>query len=91
MIEFIPFILITLGWHPDHPGQFDIERRVALFETEADCKAAGDEFVAGREMYGVEFGGAQFAYKCVQAPAPEEYERLFREIESRREDDRGEK
>ncbi|MFV0645559.1 MAG: hypothetical protein ACK5NN_13855 [Sphingomonadaceae bacterium] len=90
MIELIPFMLIVLQWHPDHPGQFVVERRLVLFETEQACKEAGVEYVEGHEEYSFEYGGAHFSYKCLPLPDPSEYDEMLKEIENRVRDERGE-
>jgi hypothetical protein len=80
MIEFVPYMLIILWWHPDHPGTFDLERKHQLFPTEEACRVVGENYEAGVEMYSLEHGGAKVKYYCLSAPSGDEIEKTFLEL-----------
>jgi hypothetical protein len=88
MEEFIPFILIVIGWHPDHSGKFEIAKR-SVFESEADCRLHGTEAVEGRKIYELEHGGAKFEYFCVPSASGDEaeqaWQRRLEQIQAERE------
>ncbi|AKM06659.1 hypothetical protein [Pelagerythrobacter marensis] len=86
MDEIIPYMLIVLMWHPDHSGEFVIDRRPVLYETEDACEEAGNDYVDSRAEYAFEFGGARFAFECLPVPARSEYTELFKEWDRRLEE-----
>jgi hypothetical protein len=83
MIEFIPYMLIILWWHPDEPGAFELERWDGLFATEAECRAAGADREAGVEMYSLEHYGAKVKHFCLPAPSGDEVEQAFEAVSER--------
>lgn len=87
MIEFIPYLVILFGWHPDHPGKFVLEKR-ELFPSQAACEEYGEEAVEARKMYDLEYGGMKFFYFCVPSASADELEEAWQtqreEIEQRR-------
>jgi hypothetical protein len=76
MEEFIPYILILIGWHPDHPGKFELVTR-KVFSSEAECKLHGNEAVEGRKIYKFEHGGAEFVFFCVPSSSADEEEQAW--------------
>lgn len=88
MIELVPWMLILVWWHPDHPGDIDIQREHHLFTSDAECRMRGENRVAGVEMYHLEHGGAKVTYACVPVPDSAEYDALFANIdEANRQED----
>lgn len=77
MIEFIPYMLIILWWHPDEPGAFELERWDGLFASEQECRAAGIDREAGVEMYSLEHHGAKAKHFCLPMPSDDEVGRAF--------------
>ena len=86
MEEFVPYLLIIIGWHPDHPGEFSFHRApIAYADTDA-CEADGREYVAQRDIYRTEFGGMQFAYKCIRSASGDEYQQALRDLDKSKAD-----
>lgn len=83
MIEFVPYMLIILWWHPEHPGTFDLERKQQLFATEEACRVVGENYEAGVDMYSLEHDGAKVKYYCLPVPSGDEVERAFEELTQR--------
>ena len=83
MNEWIPWLLIIVGWHPDTPD----EQRVARVEVtadEAECDQLGNEFVASRAMYREELGPFEYRYFCAPMPDSEAVDEAWqRNIEAR--------
>lgn len=79
MEEFVPYLLILISWHPDHPGKYSIERAPTAFATLDQCQADGNEFVAQRKIYRAEFGGMHFSFKCIQSATYEEVSQVIAE------------
>lgn len=90
----LPFMLIVLQWHPDHAGEFTIDRPPVLFETRADREKGAAEFVERHTMYAEELGNVKYVTQCMQLPHPEElnelYERRFGEERGKRAPDQEE-
>lgn len=82
---FIPFMLFVLGISEDDPGKIELMRHPALFETEAQCLKAGDDTVRARVVAEQE-NGTYFRVFCNRVPSRDEYERLFAEMNKRREE-----
>ena len=81
MIELVPWMLILVWWHPDHPGKFEIERQPRLFASEDECRMDGENRAAGVEMYHLEHNGMKVTYHCTPVPGSAEYDVLFAEID----------
>lgn len=87
MIELVPWMLILVWWHPDEPGQFEVRREPHLFASADDCRIAGENRVAGTDMYHLEHAGMKVTYHCTTVPGSAEYDALFAQIdEARRQD-----
>ncbi len=91
MNEFIPYILLLIWWHPDHPGKFEIERRSGAFESLEECQKHGVEAVEGRKIYKQEYGGTEFYYKCIASSSNQEQEDAWANVMERLEYERAER
>ena len=80
MEEFIPYILILVGWHPDHPGDFSFKRSPIVFAIQAECDSAGVEAVEQRKIYHIEFGGEKFVYRCFPSASRAENDRAWQDM-----------
>ena len=58
MVEWIPWLLIIIGWHPDTPEDQHVVR-VQWVADQEECDLLGDEFVESRKMYREELGPHQ--------------------------------
>ena len=81
MIEFIPFMLIILGFDPDQPSDIALERVFGLYATIEACEEAGVRLTGERanEADGDEARVVQ--YRCLEAPAPREMMQAFEELQ----------
>lgn len=80
MIELVPWMLILVWWHPEEPGVFEIAREHHLFASKDACLTAGENRVAGVDMYDLEHSGAKVSYTCMTVPDSAEYDVLFAEF-----------
>jgi len=81
VVEFIPFLLILLGWNPSSPGETMMIER-SLYVDEAQCLAAGDrQMAAGPSLQGLP-ADAQYRFFCVAAPSGDEAEALFEQLKT---------
>lgn len=84
MVEWIPVLLIILGWNPDAPGDGRV-MRVEVTIDETECNRLGDEFVASHKMHGEKAGSPEPRFFCVPMPDSEAVERAWqRRIEQRK-------
>ena len=86
MEEFIPYLLVVIGWHPDHPGEFTFDRAPLAFATLEACEADGSEYVAQRDIYRTEFGGMRFAYKRIRSVSGDEYKQALEDLDESKAD-----
>lgn len=86
MEEFIPYLLIVIGWHPDHPGEFTFHRAPMAYATLEECEADGSEYVAQRDIYRTEFGGMRFVYKCIRSVSGDEYDQALKDLDESKAD-----
>jgi hypothetical protein len=93
VVEFIPYILIVIGWHPDHPGKFELYRRLVV-HSQAECDLIGDDTVESHKQYEDLGGGVKYTYFCIPAPSSEEQDAAWKalqdEIEREQDEPRGE-
>lgn len=89
MIEFAPFMLILLWWHPDEPGQFRIERFDRLYAAEADCRSAGKAEEARVDSQERKHLGGKLTSFCLPMPSNSEVQEAFN-IMTRRNAENGE-
>lgn len=67
MVEWIPWLLIIVGWHPDTPDNQRVVR-VQYVADEAECGLLGEEYIASRKMYREELGPFEYRFFCSPAP-----------------------
>lgn len=77
MIEIIPYMLIILGFHPDHPDEVGIERPQFLFVSKQECDEAGVRMTDRMNEAAADKSGARYEFRCLETPAPTEYEDAF--------------
>jgi hypothetical protein len=77
--EFIPIVLIVIGWYPEHPGKIEVVERhvVPTFEQ---CNITGAAAVEQGNMKKLKLGGAEFAYLCIASPNVQETEAAFDQL-----------
>jgi hypothetical protein len=81
--EFIPYLLVVIGWHPDHPGEYTFHRAPTAYATLSACGADGSEYVAQRDIYRTEFGGMRFAYKCIRSASGDESDAAWQALQEK--------
>ena len=77
MVEWIPWLLIIIGWHPDTPEDQRVVR-VQWVADQEECDLLGDEFVESRKIYREELGPHQYRYFCSPAPDRESLDDAWR-------------
>ena len=83
MIELFPIMVLILGWHPDRPGEIDLQRPEILFETAAECESAAGKMVHQMNERAASQSGARYEFRCLPAPRAGEFEDLFRSLPER--------
>lgn len=83
MIEIIPFMLFLLAIPDEGPGEVELSRYPALFETEAECREYGERVVHARVTMEHE-NATFFQVFCEPVPQGEEYENLFEKLDEKR-------
>lgn len=83
MVEFVPFLLIILGWHPDTPQDIDLERPEMLFESVEACRDAGAKLAKEMTAAAREKGGEVYEFHCLRAPSGREFDEAFKQIKKR--------
>lgn len=73
MIELVPYMLMLVLGAPGQPGGVTVERVARLYASEAECKAAGADRIAGSDRVR--------AWQCLAVPDRKEFDRLFERIE----------
>lgn len=76
---FVPYMLLLVWWHPDHPGQSEVERSQGLFATASECAEMGKDRVERVAMYHLEHNGMKVAYQCLQVPHPDEHDAAWQQ------------
>ena len=84
MVEIIPFIVIMLGWLPDSPGEFSVERPEIVFESQEACEVAGAKMAARMTQMAETQSGAQYEHRCFAVPSKEEFEAMLKQMEESR-------
>lgn len=74
MIEIIPVMLFILGWHPDKPGEIDLQRPEIVFTSVEDCELAGTKMAAKMNAAAQGQSGARYEFRCMTIPGHEEFE-----------------
>ena len=77
MIEILPYMLIILGFHPDHPGEIGVERPQILFVSKQECEQAGARMTDRMNEAAADKSGARYEFRCLEAPADTEYEDAY--------------
>ncbi|MCL6252107.1 hypothetical protein M3P36_13760 [Altererythrobacter sp. KTW20L] len=76
MVEFLPYILILIGWNPAHPED-SMALQHSLHFDEAACIERGRTLTEQRNSASSEAFPARYTYFCIQAPTGQEYDDLF--------------
>lgn len=77
-MEFItPFMLFILGWHPDRPGEIDLQRPEVLFTSQEECEKAGRTMAERMTAAASTQSGARYEFRCLQTPDPKEFHEAF--------------
>ncbi|MEM8726234.1 MAG: hypothetical protein AAGE86_12000 [Pseudomonadota bacterium] len=77
-MEFItPFMLFILGWHPDRPGELDLQRPEVIFTSEEDCLAAGKKMAERMSSIAATQSGARYEFRCMPIPDAKEFSEAF--------------
>ena len=79
MVELIPYMLIILGWHPDRPGDIDLQRPGIVFASEGDCSGVGDDLAAKMTLAAADKSGARYTHRCLAVPGADEFDAMLAE------------
>lgn len=87
MVEFLPFLLILLGWNPASPGETMVLERVLQADGD-ECVAEGEAWLRGEARAGGDSSGrlaglpdgADYRYFCIPMPSVEDYDRAFEKL-----------
>lgn len=74
MIEIIPVMLFILGWHPDRPGEIDLQRPEVVFTSVEDCEQVGTKMAATMNAAAQGQSGARYEFRCMTIPSLEDFE-----------------
>ena len=77
MIEVIPVMLFILGWHPDHPGEIDLQRPEVVYLSLAQCEEAGGAMAVTLTEAARDTSGMLYQHRCMPVPSSEEFDRAF--------------
>jgi hypothetical protein len=77
--EFIPFVLIVIGWYPEHPGKIELVERHVVGSIE-QCNITGAAAVERGNKEKRQLAGANFAYLCVASPNIQETDAAFDQL-----------
>jgi hypothetical protein len=91
MNEFIPFILILIGWHPDHPGEFEFKRVEIVFPSLEECELHGNEAIEQRKIYKTEFGGTNYVFRCIPSASGAETDEAWSDLKEKLDAERASK
>lgn len=84
-MEFVtPFMLFILGWHPERPGELDLQRPEVLFLSIEECETAGEQMALRMTEAARENSGARFEHRCMKFPATEEFDEAFEPLKNQR-------
>lgn len=76
MIEFLPYLLILVGWDGAAPAE-SMAIAHSLHPTEEACVDKGREVVANKPAITDPAGKEHYRYFCIPAPTASEYEAVF--------------
>ncbi len=74
---FVPVMLFFVGWHPNQPGETDIQRLEFLFASAAECEEAGAKMAKEMTQAANGKSGVRYEHRCMSAPALTEYESVW--------------
>ncbi|MHA7818515.1 MAG: hypothetical protein ACX930_02585 [Erythrobacter sp.] len=83
MIEIIPVMLFILGWHPDRPGEIDLQRPQIVFVSMDECEAHGAAMAKRMTEAASDQSGARFEHRCMEIPSSEEFDAAFKQLQNR--------
>ncbi|EAQ30372.1 hypothetical protein NAP1_06330 [Erythrobacter sp. NAP1] len=83
MIEIVPLMLFLLAIPDDGPGEIELTRYPALFETEEECRDFGERVVRARVTIEHE-NATLFQIFCEPVPDREEFAKLFDTLSEKR-------
>ena len=83
MVELIPVMLFILGWHPDKPGEIDLQRPEILYASVEECERWGAKMGARMTLAASDKSGATYEHRCMPIPSQTEFEDLFDNLEKR--------
>lgn len=83
MIEVIPIMLFILGWHPDRPGEIDLQRPEIIFTSVEECETAGQKMAAQMTAAAADKSGARYEARCMAIPASSEFEEAYKPMSER--------
>jgi len=79
VVEFLPFLLILIGWQPSAPGE-SMTITHSLHASEEACRERGEALlVDGPGVAGLP-EAAHYRYFCIPAPTAEEYDEAFEQL-----------
>ncbi|MBH5322416.1 hypothetical protein [Aurantiacibacter sediminis] len=81
MIEVIPMMLFILGWHPDQPGQIDLQRPEIIFLSLEECEAEGARMAARMTEAARGQSDVRYEHRCMALPQEEEFETAFEQLD----------
>jgi len=81
VIEWVPVMLFILGWHPDRPGELDLQRPEILFETAGACEEVGARMAEDMTKAARDKSGARYEHRCLPIPGRDEFDEAFKRLE----------
>lgn len=82
MIEIVPVMLFILGWHPDRPGDIDLQRVEVIFKSSQECETTGAKIAARMTLAASGQSGATYEHRCMTIPAASEFDAAFNDKRS---------
>jgi len=79
MVEFLPFLLILVGWDASAKSDSMVVYH-ALHPSEQVCREKGEAFVARRGEFESPQAKSEFRYFCIPAPTASEYEAVLEQV-----------
>jgi hypothetical protein len=86
MIEILPYILLMIEWHPDHPGKMLVSKHNVVIGAE-QCQRELVEASERFKLYEFERGGSKLHFECIVAPSHAEQTCAFEQAEELRQND----
>ena len=79
-----PFMLFILGWHPEQPGELDLQRPQIVFLSAEECELAGAKMASRMTDAASDKSGARYEHRCIALPTEEEFDDAFKRLEESR-------